>query len=144
MSRTIERSAIVPYSAQKMFDLVNDIETYPQFMTGCVSAKVLERSSDHLVARLELGKGGLTQSFTTRNELRPPEVMTMKLVDGPFKIFQGTWQFTPLNESSCEVRFHLEYQFSNFLLDAAAGGMMNQTAADQVQAVCERAKALYS
>lgn len=144
MSRTIERSAIVPYSAQQMFDLVNDVETYPQFMTGCVSAKVLERTDDHLVARLELGRGGITQSFTTRNELRPPHTMTMNLVDGPFKVFQGTWSFTPRNETSCEVRFHLEYKFSNFLLDAAAGGMMSQTAGDQVKAVCDRAKQLYS
>lgn len=134
----------MPFSAQQMFDLVNDVESYPQYMSGCVGAEVLERSGEHLIARLRLAKAGVTQSFTTRNELRPPHCMTMKLVDGPFKVFRGTWTFTPLDNDACKVQFRLEYSFKNFLLGAAAGGIISHTASEQVEAVCKRAKAVYS
>ncbi len=143
MSKTINRSALVAFSAQQMFELINDIESYPQYMTGCVDAKILDRGDHWLVAKLDLAKSGVNQSFTTRNTLIPPERMTMELVDGPFKIFKGTWSFTEVDEHSCKVQFHLEYEFSNFLLGMAAGGMMNQLAGEQVEALCNRAKSIY-
>lgn len=143
MSKTIERSAVVQFSAWQMFELINDIEAYPQFMSGCVSAKILERGDGYLVARLELAKSGMRQSFTTRNQLRPPECMTMDLVDGPFKVFTGTWTFTAINDEACTVKFHLRYEFSNFLVGLAAGSMMTQLAGEQVTTLCERAQTVY-
>lgn len=144
MSKVIERSALVNFSAQQMFDLVNDIEAYPSYMTGCEGAQILESGEDWVTARLDLAKSGLHHSFTTRNKLQRPERMTMELVNGPFKKFRGTWQFKALSESSCEVTFHLEYEFSNFLVGMAAGSMMNQLAGDQVDSVCQRARSIYS
>lgn len=144
MSKTIDRSALVNFSAQQMFDLINDIESYPQFMTGCIGAKILERGDDWLVAKLELAKSGVKQSFTTRNQLQPPECMTMELVDGPFKIFKGTWSFSTIDAQSCKVRFVLEYEFANFLLGLTASAMMGQLAAEQVDALCQRAKMVYN
>lgn len=144
MSKVIERSALVNFSAQQMFDLVNDIEAYPNYMAGCEGASILERGDDWVIARLDLAKSGLHHSFTTRNTLQPPSHMTMELVDGPFKRFRGTWQFRSLNESSCEVHFHLEYEFSNFLIGIAAGPVLNQLAGEQVDSVCQRARAVYN
>ena len=141
--KKVERQAIVQFSADKMFQLVNDIEAYPQFMQGCKQAKILERGEDWLIANLELVKAGFQQSFTTRNKLKPPHSMTMELVDGPFKIFKGTWTFKAFSDESCEVKFHLEYEFANFLLGMAAGSMMNQLANEQVEAICQRAKQIY-
>jgi ribosome-associated toxin RatA of RatAB toxin-antitoxin module len=85
VAHVVNRSALVNYSAQQMFDLVNDIEAYPQYMDGCVGAKVLKREGEWLEARLELSKAGVSQSFVTRNQLQAPESMSMVLVDGPFK-----------------------------------------------------------
>jgi ribosome-associated toxin RatA of RatAB toxin-antitoxin module len=143
MSKVIERSALVNFSAQQMFDLVNDVEAYPGYMAGCVKAEVLERGADSITARLELAKSGIHQSFTTRNQLKPPNTMIMELVDGPFKKFRGIWQFNSLNANSCEVKFRLEYEFSNFFLGMAAGSMINQLAGEQVDSVCKRAKFIY-
>lgn len=143
MSKVIERSALVNFSAQQMYDLVNDIEAYPSYMAGCDGAEILDRGENWLIARLDLAKSGLHHSFTTRNTLQPPECMTMELVDGPFKKFRGTWQFKTLSDTSCEVVFHLEYEFSNFLVGMAAGPMMNQLAGEQVDSVCQRARAVY-
>lgn len=143
MSKTVERKAIVPYTTEQMYDLVNDIEAYPQFMSGCAGAKILERGEGWLIARLELEKAGFKQSFTTRNTLKRPQSMTLELVDGPFKTFSGVWKFTPAGESSCEVSFRLTYSFSNFLLGIAASHAMEQMAGEQVAAICERAKSQY-
>lgn len=126
-----------------MFDLVNDIETYPHYMSGCRGAAVLERGPDWVTARLDLEKAGLRQSFTTRNQLHVPSSIAMELVTGPFRFFRGRWEFRPMANESCQVFFRLEYEFSNFLLGLAAGQIMNQLINEQVDAVCRRAQVIY-
>ena len=140
----VERSALVNYSAQQMFDLVNDIEAYPQYMDGCVGAQILQRETDWLEARLDLSKGGVRQSFVTRNQLRPPQVMTMSLVDGPFARLDGRWQFTPLNDHACKVSFTLDFELQNRLLGMAVGKLFEGMVNKQVDALCQRAKNIYA
>ena len=143
MSYRIHRSALVAYSAQQMFDLVNDIEAYPRYMEGCSGAQVLKREGDWLEAQLELSKAGVSQRFITRNQLLPPERMTMTLVDGPFTYLKGHWQFQPLAENACKVTFELEFELNNKLLGLAVGKLMESVAGKQVDAVCARARQLY-
>jgi len=143
VAHSVNRSALVNYSAQQMFDLVNDIEAYPQYMDGCVGAKVLKRDSDWLEARLELSKAGVSQSFVTRNQLQAPESMSMTLVDGPFKYLKGCWRFTALNETACKVSFDLEFELQSKLLGMAVGKLFEAVASKQVDALCERAKQIY-
>lgn len=143
MAHRVERSALVNYSAQQMFELINDIEAYPQFMDGCAGAKILARGDDWLEARLELSKAGVSQSFVTRNQLQPPHSMTMNLVDGPFKYLRGIWQFTPLGEQACKVTFELEFELQNRLLGMAVGKLFEGVSNKQVDALCLRAKQVY-
>ena len=143
MAHSVNRSALVNYSAQQMFDLVNDIEAYPQYMDGCVGAKILNREGDWLEARLELSKAGVSQSFVTRNQLNAPESMSMTLVDGPFKYLKGCWRFTALNETACKVSFDLEFELQSKLLGMAVGKLFESVASKQVDALCERAKQIY-
>lgn len=140
----VERSALVGYSAQQMFDLVNDIEAYPQYMDGCVSAQVLRREADWLEARLDLSKGGVRQSFVTRNQLSPPHIMTMSLLDGPFSRLEGKWQFTSLAERACKVSFTLDFELQNRLLGMAVGKLFEGMVNKQVDALCQRAKNIYA
>lgn len=143
MAHSVNRSALVNYSAQQMFDLVNDIEAYPQYMDGCVGAKILKREGNWLEARLELSKAGASQSFVTRNQLQAPESMSMTLVDGPFKYLKGCWRFTALNETACKVSFDLEFELQSKLLGIAVGKLFESVASKQVDALCERAKQIY-
>lgn len=143
MTHKLERSALVQYSAQQMFDLVNDIEAYPQYMEGCVSAKVLQRGEDWLEARLVLSKAGVTQSFVTRNRLQAPELMTLSLVDGPFRKLEGAWRFTPLAANACKVSFTLDFELQNRLLGLAVGKLFESVTNKQVDALCARAKQVY-
>lgn len=149
MTHKINRSALVHFTPRQMFDLVNDIEAYPQYMDGCEQAQVLARgdADEHghrwLEARLTLSKGGISQSFVTRNQLCPPESMTMNLVDGPFKQLQGCWRFTALGDSACKVSFELSFELQNRLLGMAVGKLFESVAGKQVDALCARAQKIY-
>lgn len=142
MTHRVKRSALVRYSAQQMFDLVNDIEAYPQYMSDCVSAEVLRRGEGWLEAKLELQKAGIRQSFVTRNELRPPGEMTLSLVDGPFSRLEGKWSFDDLADG-CRVTLELEFAMQNRLLSMAVGKFFEAAASQQVDALCDRARQVY-
>ena len=112
----IHRNALVMHPAPDMFALVNDVRAYPQFLPWCSRANVLEENPAMMRARLEIAKGTLRQSFTTRNVLAEPAMIEMQLEDGPFSFFRGCWQFTALNDYACKVALDLE--FGNRAADA--------------------------
>ncbi len=92
----IHRQALVGYTPEQMFDLVNAVEAYPTRFGWCLGARVSEHDGEHLVARLDLRFAGVTQHFSTRNTLDRPHSIRMQFVDGPFDWLHGVWQFTPL------------------------------------------------
>jgi ribosome-associated toxin RatA of RatAB toxin-antitoxin module len=108
----IRRSAIVRRSAQRMFDLVNDVEAYPRRFSWCAGAQVLAREPNVLVARLELRIAGVTQDFTTRNTLVPPQRIAMQLVEGPFRKLSGAWEFAALGDDGCKVALELDFDYA--------------------------------
>jgi len=110
--KRIARSAIVEHSAGRMFALVDDIESYPRFLPWCRAASVDERTPAWVRATLSVGMRGLNQTFSTRNELHPPEAMDMRLVKGPFRHFAASWRFKPLSAQACSVEFSLEYEMA--------------------------------
>ena len=144
---TVSRTASVPYSAQQMFDLVNDIAAYPEFMAGCVAACILKTEESWVEARLSLGHGGIQQSFVTRNELKPPKQMIMRQVEGPFKHFEGVWLFDENkseNNTSCQVSLNLDFAFKSPLLGLTVGKMVEHIANKQVDCLCQRARHVYT
>ncbi len=142
--KRIERSALVMYSCQQMFDVVNDVASYPEFVPGCAGAEIISASEISMVARLDLNKAGLKQSFVTRNTLNCPHTIGLFLEDGPFKVLRGEWSFQGLSESACKVVFWLEFEFSNALLTKTAGKVFEKVASEQVDAMCRRAAEQYS
>jgi ribosome-associated toxin RatA of RatAB toxin-antitoxin module len=126
-----------------MFALVNDIESYPQFMQGCLGAQVLSAAPGSVTARLDLGKAGLRYSLTTRNELAAPEKMTMTLVDGPFSVFSAEWRFVPLKADACKACLDMRFEFRSGVIDAALKALFEATSRDLVNAICRRAEKLY-
>lgn len=143
MQKRIERSALLPYSVERLFDLVNDIEAYPQFMRGCLDANVLATGEDWIKGRLTLGKGGIKHSFTTLNRLHRPSRIEMALEEGPFSHLEGSWRFDALGESGCKVTLSLCFSFKSRLLAVAAGKGFESIASQQVDAICQRAHALF-
>ena len=139
----VNRSALLPYRAQQLFDLVNDIESYPRYMDGCVGAQVLRREEGLVEARLDLSKGGVSQSFTTRNRMVDAEHISLELVEGPFEQFEGRWEVTPLGDAACKVSLGLAFRVNNAVLGAAASKLFDSVTNNLVAAVEKRAKELY-
>jgi ribosome-associated toxin RatA of RatAB toxin-antitoxin module len=139
----ITRSALVMHSAERMFDLVNDVRRYPEFLQGCTATEVVNESDDVIEARLTLSKVGFEQSFTTRNTLSRPSKMEIQLVEGPFSRFTGTWYFQPLSDSACKVSVELEFEMASRIAGAAMGALFKQVAGMMVDAFVKRAKEIY-
>jgi len=139
---TINRSALVPHTTEEMFQLVDDIDRYVEFLPWCTESRVLERSEDEVTATIMLSKGSLNKAFTTRNLLQKHKMIEMRLVNGPFKHLQGFWRFDSLNDHACKVSLDLDYEFSSKLVALAIGPVFNQIANTLVDAFVTRAKEL--
>lgn len=115
----IQRSALVPFSAQQMFDLVNDVESYPRRFEWCEAAQLRDHGPGFVVAGLELRLGGLRASFVTRNALQPPASIDMSLVEGPFKALSGGWTFRALGDLGCKVGLVLDFEMAGRFVGSA-------------------------
>ncbi|CDL81225.1 type II toxin-antitoxin system RatA family toxin [Xenorhabdus szentirmaii] len=140
----ISRSALVPYSVEQMFKLVNDVTSYPDFLPGCVGSRVISSSINEMTASVEVSKAGISKTFITRNTLFDNESIKMQLVDGPFRKLMGGWNFTPLSEDACKVELHLDFEFTNKLIELAFGKVFKEVAGNMVQAFTQRAREVYS
>lgn len=139
----ITRSALVPYSAEQMFNLVNDVEAYPSFLPGCAGSRVLEANDNSMTASVDVSKAGIRKTFTTRNELVNGQAIKMELVDGPFRKLVGGWHFTSLDVNACKIELNLDFEFTNSLVEMAFGKIFNELAVNMVKAFTDRAKAIY-
>lgn len=139
----VSRSALVSFSAKQMYDLVNDVASYSQFLPGCSGSKIIEQTEGSMVASVDVAKAGIKKTFTTKNTLIDSEVIGMNLVDGPFKSLTGGWYFTALDESACKVELKLEFEFTNALVAIAFGKVFQELTNNMVNSFTQRAKQVY-
>lgn len=139
----VNRSALVMFSARQMYDLVNDVAAYPQFLPGCVGSRIVSDEESVMVASVDVSKAGIKKTFTTRNTLTENERVDMALVDGPFKLLTGGWSFLALDDNACKVNLDLEFEFDNKLAEFAFGKIFKELAGNMVTAFSERAKVVY-
>ncbi|RKF17507.1 type II toxin-antitoxin system RatA family toxin [Alginatibacterium sediminis] len=140
----VQRSALVGFSAQQMYNLVNKVEDYPKFLPGCVDSKVIEHDQRSMLAEVSIAKAGIRNAFVTRNQLSPDESIVMHLDKGPFKSLLGEWRFEALDEQACKVILDLKFEFSNKLVAAAFGKVFSELANNMVKAFTQRAKEVYT
>ena len=126
-----------------MFDLVDEVEAYPQFLPWCSGAEVAHRDEQRTRATLHVDYHGVGQSFTTENSKEAPHTMYVRLVEGPFRILDGTWRFNALSEQACRIDFRLHYEFSSKLLEVLVGPVFSYIANSMVDAFVTRAEKLY-
>ena len=141
--RKVSRSAIVGFSASEMFALVDDIEAYPGFLPWCESAVVHTRDGSVVEATLEIHRGGISKSFTTRNTLQQDESIELALIGGPFRHLSGGWVFQELGESGCKVSLELEFEFKNPMTDSLFGPFFEASCNSLVDAFTCRAADVY-
>ena len=126
-----------------MYALVNDVESYPEFLHWCAGARVLAREESAVVAELDVGLGGLKQSLTTRNTLEPPHKISICLLNGPFQRLDGSWTFTDA-EHGCQVELSLEFEVSMSPLGFVLAGIFEEIARSQMDAFIKRARSVFA
>ena len=140
----VKKNVIVNHSNEKMFNLVDRIEDYPLFLPWCGGSKVLERNTEITRASIHIKYSGVNQTFTTQNTKDYPHRIDLKLIDGPFKVLEGYWIFTKINEEACSIEFHLHYEFSNFILDKLISPIFSQIANTFVDGFVTQADKIYT
>jgi ribosome-associated toxin RatA of RatAB toxin-antitoxin module len=144
--KSVHKSVLIWYSAEEMFNLVTDVEQYPQFLPWCDHAKVITSTPEGMQAEIGIAMSAVKQTFTTENKHIAGRQVAMKLVNGPFSKLEGTWDFTPVGDASqraCKTELHLKYGFDNAVLAALVGPVFDKIAATMVDAFVKRADQVY-
>ena len=138
--KEIKHSAIIAQPPARVFEVINDIESYPSFLPWCTHAKILSRTEQEIVATVGVRKGPLHGEFTTRNGLDPDKRISMQLVSGPFRTLEGEWLLTPIGENGCRAELSLRFEFKNALSGLLFEQKFAQTMASLVDAFVIRAR----
>ena len=139
----VEKSALVKFSAHQMYDLVEDVESYPDFLPWCAGSRIISRNEDVVEAELEIAKGGFSKKFTTKNKMDTGGKISISLVNGPFSHLEGVWNFMPLREDASKISLDLEFEMSGKLASLAFGAVFHQICNTMVSAFTQRAKQVY-
>lgn len=141
--RKVSRSALVTYSTAQMFALVDDVESYPEFLPWCAGTRVHHRDEGLVEATLELARGSIRKQFRTRNTSRPGERMDIALVSGSFRHLDGGWTFNRLGDLGCKITLDLEFEFKSRVVDKLFGSYFEEICNSLVDAFIRRADAVY-
>lgn len=139
----VEKSVLIAHSAQQMFDLVDRVEDYPEFLPWCSRTELKYRDALKTAATLHINYRSVKSHFTTENAKQAPLSMKIRLVDGPFRRLEGTWTFKPLADNACKIEFQLAYEFSSRMFEKIIGPVFSQIANTFVDAFVRRAAQIY-
>ena len=139
----INKSKTVPYGQKQMYELVNDVESYSEFVPFCSNSRIDSHTPDEIRATLSFSRGGLQKSFMTLNRLQPHKMIEIRLINGPFKQLEGFWQFESLGDDQCRISLDLEFEFASRWLALMFGPLFNQVAIMLVDSFCKRADTIH-
>jgi ribosome-associated toxin RatA of RatAB toxin-antitoxin module len=142
--QSIHKSVLIGHSAQTMFDLIDGVENYPQFLPWCGGVIVHEHTDTITDATIQIRYFGLKTQFRTRNQNRRPTHIDMHFVEGPFRSLTGTWNITPLNAQACKIEFYLDYEFSSTTLERLIGPVFDKITTTFVDAFVKQADCIPS
>jgi len=140
----VEKSVLLPFSAEQMFVLVDNVADYPSFLPWCGGASVAQAGENTVHATVHINYHNIKQSFTTENVRNSPVNIAMTLLDGPFRHLDGNWHFTVLSPTACKIEFRLNYEFSSKLLEKMVGPVFSYIANSFVDAFTHRAEMVYA
>ena len=144
--KTVQKSVLIWYSPQEMFDLVTSVQQYPQFLPWCDHTRVLEQDDSGMLAEVGIALSGIRHSFVTRNLHEPGRRVQMQLVNGPFSRLDGDWHFHTVGDGSqraARVELLLNYGFDSVTLSKVVGPVFDRIAASMVDAFVKRAEQVY-
>ena len=139
----VSRSALLPYNARKMYDVITDIRSYPAFLNWCNGMEIISENHEEVVAKLLISYGRLKFDFTTRNLMTENRKVDIALVDGPFSALRGQWLLQELDESACKVSLEMDFNFESIITQKLFGRVFQNVIAAQLDSFQKRAGQLY-
>lgn len=139
----IHREALLPYSAEMMYALVNDIPRYSEFLPWCHATEIHEKTDILICASIIIKKMGISKSFATENTLHPYDKITMTLLNGPFKYLTGEWRFSAIQDMGCRVTLDLDFEFLPGIMNLPFKKIFEPAADSMLHAFVARAHAVY-
>ena len=139
----VQKTVFINHSASRMYALVDDVNKYPEFLPWCGGVDLIKQDEASTIATLHISYHGLHQKFTTENHKTFPNLMEIKLKDGPFKHLEGVWRFTELNEEACKVEFMLNYEFTNVIIEKIIAPVFSHIANTFVDGFVARADVVF-
>jgi coenzyme Q-binding protein COQ10 len=132
----------LPYTPAEMFDLVADIEKYPEFLPWCVGTRIRSREGSLVVADMIIGYKMFRESFTSRVTLSKPDRIDVEYSDGPFRYLHNHWIFEPDGKGTC-IDFFVDFEFKSRILQAMIGVVSGEAVRIMVNAFERRAETVY-
>ena len=139
----VEKTVLEMHSAEQMYALVDAVENYPQFLPWCGGVEIIARDEVITTATLHIAFHGIKQSFTTENLKKFPNLMEIRLKNGPFKHLEGDWQFIRLSDEACKIVFRLNYEFANGFLEKLIAPVFSHISNTFVDGFVARANKVY-
>ena len=134
---------LLPYTPEKLYNLVSDVEKYPDFLPWCIALRVRSREVKMINADMIIGFKVFREKFTTRVTLNPPRRIDVEYLDGPFKYLNNHWIFKPIDDGACEIDFYVNFEFKSILLQKAMGAVFNEAVQKMINAFEARAHRIY-
>jgi len=134
---------LLPYTPEKLYDLVSDVEKYPDFLPWCIALRVRSREVKMINADMIIGFKVFREKFTTRVTLNPSRRIDVEYLDGPFKYLNNHWIFKPIDDGACEIDFYVNFEFKSILLQKAIGAVFNEAVQKMINAFEARAHRIY-
>ena len=139
----IRETRRLPYSAEQMFDLVADVDKYPEFLPWVIATRVRQDSETEMTADMLVGFKALREKFTSKVVKDRPRTINVHYVDGPLRDLDNNWKFTPTEDGGCEIFFSVDFAFKNMMFEALAGQYIDRAFRKMVAAFETRADELY-
>jgi len=134
---------VLPHTREQLFDLVADIEKYPEFLPWCVATRIRERTGDTSISDMVIGFKMFREKFTTKVVCRRPTRIDVSYSEGPFKHLTNHWLFEPHGEDACLIDFYVDFEFRSKILQATIGAVFNEAVQRMISAFEKRAAKLY-
>jgi coenzyme Q-binding protein COQ10 len=134
---------VLPFTPEQLFDVVADIEKYPEFLPWCIATRIRRREGNVIHADMVIGFKMFRERFSTKDVLDPPRRIDVSYHDGPFKHLNNHWIFEPHGEGHCELDFYIDFEFHSRLFQKMMGVVFNEAVRIMVSAFEKRARAIY-
>ena len=134
---------VLPYSKEQLFDLVAQVDRYPEFLPWCLGCRVKSRTDEEVVADMVIGFKVFREGFTSRVHLNKPDRVDVAYENGPFKYLDNHWIFNDMGDGMTEIDFYVDFEFRSKILQTAIGAVFNEAVRRMISAFESRAHDLY-